>query len=557
MKLESKFDFNKILENTRFNTRLMVSLTADDNVDQKEQPLNIAVVLDRSGSMSGDKLKYVKMATKILSNQLNQKDTLSLTIYDNEIDKLVPPKKMKDMHGFELAVDSIRSGGMTYLSGGYEQGCKFANDHKSKDNVTRVMLLTDGLANEGITNPDQLASIALKKNQNGITTTTIGVGEDYDEFLLGKMAENGGGGTYFIENPDDAPGVFQEELGYLKSMAATKVTIKFIPKNKDIVFDQLNTYRVNDDGSYLLGDLYSGQKKSIVLETLIPTMSIGEGQDIGTFEIQYQDTSSIEIKEEMQSIPVTIDVVSAAEFENETADRDVTLEAAFLLVAKAKSEGIGSVEELFTAVNGNKRVSSVIKTALEKVVNSATGSIRLNKYRPTESLLPYPTIPDRKASVLSILGQSPIFFKGNIIKSTPTHVGKVHIYLDVSGSMEEYLEVIFGSLIPLRQYLHPIVHCFSTEVHDHSIKEVLSGRYKSTFGTHIDCVLKHIEQKKINKAMVITDGYVGEPSEHLLNKLPEKFLASVALTDPFYSDEIKLFSKNLFEIHYKENRYAA
>ncbi len=224
---------------------------------------------------------------------------------------------------------------------------------------------------------------------------------------------------------------------------------------------------------------------------------------------------------------------------------------------KGRDEGIGSVEELFTAVNGNKRVSSVIKKALEKVVNSATGSIRLNKYRPTESLLPYPTIPDRKASVLSSLGQNPIFFKGNIIKSTPTLVGKVHIYLDVSGSMEEYLEVIFGSLIPLRQYLHPIVHCFSTEVHDHSIKEVLSGRYKSTFGTHIDCVLKHIEQKKINKAMVITDGYVGEPSEHLLNKLPEKFLASVAITEPFYTDEIKLFSKNLFEIHYKENRNAA
>lgn len=128
-------------------------------------------------------------------------------------------------------------------------------------------------------------------------------------------------------------------------MAATKVTIKFIPKNKDIVFDQLNTYRVNDDGSYLLGDLYSGQKKSIVLETLIPAMPIGEGQDIGTFEIQYQDTSSSEIKEEINSIPVIIDVVSAAEFENEAADRDVTLEAAYLLVAKAKSEGIKLADE--------------------------------------------------------------------------------------------------------------------------------------------------------------------------------------------------------------------
>jgi|TARA_Y100000034_G_C6908043_1_gene422025 hypothetical protein len=300
-----------------------------------------------------------------------------------------------------------------------------------------------------------------------------------------------------------------------------------------------------DEGDVTYVDIYNAITKTIIPKEGIPL-------------IGNHGSSENEINQFDGAIPKYIDDESD-EIDSETKKIIVEIVGKWPAVdpRKGRDEGIGSVEELFTAVNGNKRVSSVIKTALEKVVNSATGSIRLNKYRPTESLLPYPTIPDRKASVLSILGQSPIFFKGNIIKSTPTHVGKVHIYLDVSGSMEEYLEVIFGSLIPLRQYLHPIVHCFSTEVHDHSIKEVLSGRYKSTFGTHIDCVLKHIEQKKINKAMVITDGYVGEPSEHLLNKLPEKFLASVALTDPFYSDEIKLFSKNLFEIHYKENRYAA
>lgn len=223
---------------------------------------------------------------------------------------------------------------------------------------------------------------------------------------------------------------------------------------------------------------------------------------------------------------------------------------------KGRDEGIGFAEELFTSVNGNKRVSSVIKKALERVVNSANGPIRLNRTRPTESLLPYPTIPDRKASVMSNLGQNPIFYKGNIIKQTPAYVGRVHIYLDVSGSMEEHLEVILGSLIPLRQYLYPTVHCFSTEVHDHSAKEVLSGRYKSTLGTQIDCVLKHIVKKRIDKVLVITDGCVGKPSEHLLSKLPEKFMASVVLTDPFYADEIKLFSKNLFEIHYKENQHT-
>ena len=218
---------------------------------------------------------------------------------------------------------------------------------------------------------------------------------------------------------------------------------------------------------------------------------------------------------------------------------------------KGRDRGIGRVDNLFTPVNGNKQVSLSIKSALRKVVDTASGSIRLNKYSSSESLLPYPTIPDRKAAVLASLNQNPIFFKGNVMKRSPAWVGRVHVYLDVSGSMSDYLEVIFGSLAPLKQFLHPIVHCFSTEVYDHSVRDILLGKYKTNYGTDIDCVLKHIDKAGIHKALVITDGDVGEPDEHLLKKLPEKFTASVALTEPFYTDEIKLFSSNIFEIHYK------
>ena len=135
MQIESKFDFNTIPENVPFNTRLMISLISDENVDHKDQPLNIAVVLDRSGSMDGNKIEYVKTATKRLASQLNQDDILSLTIYDNVVDKLVPPSKMKDMRGFDSAVDSIQSRGMTFLSGGYNEGCKAAKENKSDSNT--------------------------------------------------------------------------------------------------------------------------------------------------------------------------------------------------------------------------------------------------------------------------------------------------------------------------------------------------------------------------------------------------------------------------------------
>lgn len=340
MKEKIIFDFNRIPEETKFNTRLMVNLTADTNTKEVGKPLNVAVVLDRSGSMNGEPLHYVKMATKVLANQLNPDDRFSLTMYDSSIDTLIKPTLMQDIRSLDAVIDTIEAGGMTFLSGGYEKGCQDAKEYVSKDTITRVMLLTDGLANEGITNPDQLAQLASNQKKNGITTSTIGVGEGYDEFLLGRMAEYGGGSTYFIEDPDNAPSVFKEELGYLKSMAASQVSLTFKPKEQGLTFEQLNTYKKNTDESYSLGDFFSGQSKSILFEMALPPMPLGENTHIGDVEITYRSTTGDEITDESISMPIKIDVVPEKIFQNEVPNKDVTLEAAFLLVARAKAESI-------------------------------------------------------------------------------------------------------------------------------------------------------------------------------------------------------------------------
>ena len=340
MKEKIIFDFNRIPEETKFNTRLMVNLTADTNTKEVGKPLNVAVVLDRSGSMNGEPLHYVKMATKVLANQLNPDDRFSLTMYDSSIDTLIKPTLMQDIRSLDAVIDTIDAGGMTCLSGGYEKGCQDAKEYVSKDTITRVMLLTDGLANEGITKPDHLAQLASNQKKNGITTSTIGVGGGYDEFLLGRMAEYGGGSTYFIEDPDNAPSVFKEELGYLKSMAASQVSLTFRPKEQGLTFEQLNTYKKNTDESYSLGDFFSGQSKSILFEMALPPMPLGENTYIGDVEITYRSTTGDEITDESISMPITIDVVSEKIFQNEVPNKDVTLEAALLLVARAKAKSI-------------------------------------------------------------------------------------------------------------------------------------------------------------------------------------------------------------------------
>jgi len=340
MKENITFDFNKIPEETMFNTRLMVKLTATMNPNKSTKPLNITAVLDRSGSMSGEPLHYVKMATKILANQLNPEDRFSLTMYDSLVNTIIPPAPIKDIRSIDSKIDSIEAGGMTFLSGGYKKGCSDALNGVSKDSITRVILLTDGHANEGITQPNQLAQLAANQRKAGVITTTIGVGEGYDEHLLGQMAENGGGSTYYIENPDDAPSVFKEELGYLKSMSASQVSVTFRPLNPQLNYKQLNSFKMEVDGTFTLGDFYSGQSKALIMELEIPPMLSGKNQHVGDLVISYKDTISDTINDESLTIPVHIDVVIDSEFKNETPDKDVLLESAFLLIAKAKSNSI-------------------------------------------------------------------------------------------------------------------------------------------------------------------------------------------------------------------------
>jgi len=340
MHISTKFDFCKIPNHRGFNVRLMVNIESEPKSGKISKPLNLALVLDRSGSMGGHKLRYVKEASKILVNNMGNDDIFSLTVFDSGVKPLIPPVKVDQAYGFEETINSIASGDTTNLSGGYQQGCAFAKEKMMNENISRVMLLTDGLANRGIVDPDHLADIAKTMQVEGISTTTIGVGEDYNEFLLGKMAENGGGGTYFIENPDDAPSVFEEELGYLKSLAASDFELKVVPADENIRFDQLNTYRTLGRNLYLLGDVYEGQVKSIVFELNPPKMEIGQDIEIGHIEVSYRDASEKEEGIKSLKIPLKIDVVSEKDFSKITPDKDVVTASAHLTVARGKREAI-------------------------------------------------------------------------------------------------------------------------------------------------------------------------------------------------------------------------
>jgi hypothetical protein len=183
-------------------------------------------------------------------------------------------------------------------------------------------------------------------------------------------------------------------------------------------------------------------------------------------------------------------------------------------------------------------ISRTIREAIAKITVHGYGPQHIFTTADRQTLFPYPTVPDRRATVMQCLGHSPVYFRGHAPGPCRENVGQVHVYLDVSGSMDSYLKTIFSCLKPIQNRLYPQIHVFSTEVIDYPIADILQGRYASTSGTDINCVLEHIIKNKIRKAAIVTDGYVGEPSALLIEQLPEQLKLVKLLTPDFYEGDL-------------------
>ena len=194
------------------------------------QPLNISLVIDRSGSMRGDKIAYVKEAVKFIIQNLKPEDYLSIIIYDTLVELLVPAAPVSNKTHLVQLVDTITARNMTNLSGGMLEGYKQVESGPKEGYVNRVLLLTDGLANRGITHPEQLQMLAEKHfREKGIGLSTFGVGADFNESLLTNLSEYGGANYYFIDSSDKIPEIFAEELKGLLAVVAqnTELQIHF------------------------------------------------------------------------------------------------------------------------------------------------------------------------------------------------------------------------------------------------------------------------------------------------------------------------------------------
>ena len=262
-----------------------VSFVAPPSPRRTERwPVNVAIVLDRSGSMSGRKFELAREAAMQAIRLLQPADRFALIVYDNEIDVLAgstaatPEAKRR---AFERLA-GVAARGSTDLGGGWLTGAEQIRRSLQGAAIGRCLLLTDGLANQGITDRGELIRMAGSLRAQGVSTSTFGVGEDFDERLLRGMAEASAGNFYFVERPEQIPDLLASELGETLEIVARDAVLE-VTLGPGMTAEPLNRFRTDREANRLrvhLGHLISNQELEVVIRLGFPRMAAGapEGQ---------------------------------------------------------------------------------------------------------------------------------------------------------------------------------------------------------------------------------------------------------------------------------------
>lgn len=301
--------------------------------------LNIGFVIDRSGSM-GDrrKIDYARSAVCYAIEQLLPSDRLSVTIFDDTVETLIPSSPANNKASFTRLVKRIRPGGSTALHSGWVQGAMQVSEYPTAE-LNRVILLSDGLANVGETNPDAIATDVHGLAQRGVSTSTLGLGDDYNEDLLEAMARSGDGNYYYIASAEQLPSIFEQELQGLTATVGKSVTLSMAPQGVVVVADVLNDLDVDSSGRFKLPNLLVGSPIEVVVRLTIPALAATT--PLCVFHLDWIDR---EQHPQTLQVVLQLPVVPSAQLDDFPPHLDVQQQVALMMAARAKREAVHLVD---------------------------------------------------------------------------------------------------------------------------------------------------------------------------------------------------------------------
>jgi Ca-activated chloride channel family protein len=308
-------------------------------------PVNLAFVLDRSGSMGGPKIATARDAVEEAINRLRPDDRFAVVAYDDQIE-VVAESSLASSDARRRAVDALRridARNSTNLGDGWLRGCEQVSRHLAENGVNRTLLLTDGLANVGMTDPAELQGHAAELRRRGVSTSTFGVGADFDERLLQAMADAGGGHFYFIESAAQIRDHITGEVGESLDVVARDVKVRIgVPEGVSVeslspVATERRSTSAGSETLLSLGDLISGQRVSLVVRLNFPHGTLGQSVPV---DVGIADRDGVFAGGAAQTAAVAFDYADDRQNDLQSRDRDVDRAVARTFAAKVRLEAL-------------------------------------------------------------------------------------------------------------------------------------------------------------------------------------------------------------------------
>jgi Ca-activated chloride channel homolog len=305
--------------------------------------LNLSLVLDRSGSMEGEKMVRAREAATFCVDQMLATDRLSVVTFDDRIDVLFPSEPVTNKQSMKDLIARVAARGSTALHAAWVRGGLTVSEQILEKGVNRVVLITDGLANVGITSGDEIVTQAMGLFRRGVSTSTIGIGSDFNEDLLMPMAQAGGGNAWHVVEPNDMQHIFQVELEGLIAQFAHTVSLSLIPADGVRIVDLLNDFDLTETGRYRLPNMQAGSPLDVVVQLKVGAQAVGAQMRLLDLRLGFtpQDAKNAEVLKQAH----TVEFVSSWQVESMDVNQEVVKAVQFLMNGRARNEAMSRMDE--------------------------------------------------------------------------------------------------------------------------------------------------------------------------------------------------------------------
>ena len=262
--------------------QLLVRLHAPPPQGEGRPPLNIGLSIDRSGSMGGLPIQRAVQASTHVVEQLEGRDSLSVVAFSNLTEVLADCQSANCPQEIVKRLNTLTANGGTALYDGWLHACQLVGQHVGGGRLSRVLLLSDGQANQGVIHPLKISEEVARWQSRGITTTTLGLGTGYNEDLLSAMARAGNGNFYHVQTPEDIISAFQVEMLGMSATFGQAVSLGIEPAPGVQLIRVVNLLEKTPSGRLKLADLVHGCPLDLILELQVPPVAAHDEFDLGS-----------------------------------------------------------------------------------------------------------------------------------------------------------------------------------------------------------------------------------------------------------------------------------